>query len=293
MELPTLDAASSQAALRQVLEELEERKERKRRQNRMAQRTYRQNQKQRMLALQAAVHSNDSSQGFKSVLVDDPTRRTDCPSEVVSHATSGYATMDECSFELARTELECSPRSSNGSATTNAGFLSSSSTPVLEEAAWTFSPTLGREDVLSPEHLRPHIASPKVPITDRSALHLAVQETSNTMIRFLLAHGADINKQDSHGDTPLHLAAATGNIEVITTLLEHSADPDLADWTGRTPLYAAVERGHQAAVTLLIEAATNIDWKDINGHSALHLAVQIGSETMVSTLLSNGANINA
>ncbi|KAG8622889.1 hypothetical protein KVT40_009400 [Elsinoe batatas] len=287
------DVDSSQAALRLVLAELEERKEKKRRQNRMAQRTYRHNQKQRMLALQAAVCVNEPGQDVPALSVDNTSLSISAPVMFSPAMTSSSATARVSAIEPVQHYTNGSPQSSNSSAATTAGFFSPQTTPVIEEAAWTFSPLLDHRGLPSTSSLPSQSALATLPATGQTVLHLSVQESSYAMMRLLLNHGAEVNKQDSHGITPLHMAAHNGNTEAITTLLEHTADPNIADWSGRTPLLVAVKQGHRIAVTLLLKAAADIHWKDNSGHSALHVAVQVGSEKIVSILLSHGADINA
>lgn len=64
-----------------------------------------------------------------------------------------------------------------------------------------------------------------------SALHLA---RDSRMAEFLLDHGAEIESQDGHGQTPLMWAAKRGNADVAETLIKRGArldSHDKADWT--------------------------------------------------------------
>ena len=45
-----------------------------------------------------------------------------------------------------------------------------------------------------------------------------------------------------------------GHYHVVAFLLERGADPDKPDERGRTPLYWAAENGHQRIVKLLLES---------------------------------------
>lgn len=54
--------------------------------------------------------------------------------------------------------------------------------------------------------------------------------------KILLENGADPNKTDYYGHTPLHRAASKGNAKIVKLLLEHQVDLDTRDATGSTPL---------------------------------------------------------
>jgi ankyrin repeat protein len=57
----------------------------------------------------------------------------------------------------------------------------------------------------------------------------------------LLAAGADIERADANGITPLLMAISNNHMDVARFLLESGANINVMDWYGRTPLWAAVE----------------------------------------------------
>jgi ankyrin repeat protein len=77
----------------------------------------------------------------------------------------------------------------------------------------------------------------------RTALYLAAWLSEESLIRFLLDHGADANRRqpdDSH-QTALHYAARWSP-EVTRILLEANADIEAKDDTGQTPMDYALAR---------------------------------------------------
>lgn len=84
-----------------------------------------------------------------------------------------------------------------------------------------------------------------------SAMATRRPEAAAGIARTLLAQGADPNRQQEGGWTPLHAAAQSGDPELVSLLLEHGADRDLANDAGQTPLDLAVAREHIAVVALL------------------------------------------
>ncbi|HEX5436783.1 MAG TPA: ankyrin repeat domain-containing protein, partial [Gemmatimonadaceae bacterium] len=63
-------------------------------------------------------------------------------------------------------------------------------------------------------------------IGQRTALHFAMNRSSEAVVDVLLAHGADPNVRDE-GDNamPLHFAAEHGSLDIVRRLIEHGADP--------------------------------------------------------------------
>ena len=64
------------------------------------------------------------------------------------------------------------------------------------------------------------------------ALHLMAQRNDLAAVKWLLAHGANINGRWASGGpdvTPLHLAVSRGHAEMVRLLLGAGADPNIRD----------------------------------------------------------------
>jgi ankyrin repeat protein len=64
----------------------------------------------------------------------------------------------------------------------------------------------------------------------------------------------DVNSRNSQGRTALMLAVRFGHAKVVRELLAHGADPNVADGHGNTPLRAATAAGNFPIVTALKHA---------------------------------------
>ena len=63
------------------------------------------------------------------------------------------------------------------------------------------------------------------------------------MARWLLEHGADVNKADDAGETPLMTAAGSAEPDLVEVLLSQGADVAAQCKTGCTALHLAVAQG--------------------------------------------------
>lgn len=86
--------------------------------------------------------------------------------------------------------------------------------------------------------------------------HFVVQGTSETslaLLKLLREEGADLHKQNKDGDTPLHIACGFGNLEAMKVLVDppdHLGTPNNA---GYTPARRAAVAGHLNIVTYIVE----------------------------------------
>jgi uncharacterized protein len=74
-----------------------------------------------------------------------------------------------------------------------------------------------------------------------TALLFAAREGCVECVNELLRAGADIDKTDPWGVTPLVLALLNMNFDTAAVLVDNGADVNLWDWWGRTPLFAAID----------------------------------------------------
>ncbi len=88
-------------------------------------------------------------------------------------------------------------------------------------------------------HCKKHICSQLI---DRnpSVLLRASKNLPLFVIQMLLENGANINQQDSQGNTALHIAAARGNCHIIKMLLDHGADAEIENHQGCSAKYLAI-----------------------------------------------------
>lgn len=107
----------------------------------------------------------------------------------------------------------------------------------------------------------------------------------------LIAAGADINRSDESGATPLHMAVTGGLEELSRLLIEYGADVNKkTGYHKLTALHQAASGGHLKTVKLLIEKKADVNSRSAAGWTPLHAAKN--TET-AQILLDNGANINA
>ena len=66
--------------------------------------------------------------------------------------------------------------------------------------------------------------------------------------------GADLNKTDRHGQTPLFWAARIGHTDVVRMLLNAGADPNRQNILGESPLDGPTNIGDMDVVLLLLDA---------------------------------------
>jgi uncharacterized protein len=76
------------------------------------------------------------------------------------------------------------------------------------------------------------------------------------LVKFLIAHGADVNVPNSAGATPLHKAAVGGDCHIMELLLASGARVDARNSGGQSPLMHAQHLGHADAAALLEQYLT-------------------------------------
>ncbi len=100
----------------------------------------------------------------------------------------------------------------------------------------------------------------------RTSLIWASFYSNIELLKWLIAHQANINHQDRNGLSALHLAAKEQCFEAIEILINNKADLELKDGNGNTPLMDAIfnSNGDYKIVDLFIVSGANLD--NVNNH---------------------------
>ena len=141
------------------------------------------------------------------------------------------------------------------------------------------------------------------------------------MFRVLVRRGADVNKVNHGGLTPIHFAVMDGNDFLTNSLLYYSADPTkggmnpylfafragekeiannleiaaptLATATRLSPdIFKAIKVDDSAQLNKFIIKGFDLNLIDVLEGSPLHCAVEYNAINCVKLLVENGANIN-
>jgi hypothetical protein len=111
-----------------------------------------------------------------------------------------------------------------------------------------------------------------------SALAVAASAGRAEICTSLLAAGANVNKKNQHGTTPLIAALTHSSIECVPILLDHGADVNARDALGETPLMLLAHWGPdnpiaQRALDQVLAAGADVLAKDDKGQTAEDWAI--------------------
>ena len=120
----------------------------------------------------------------------------------------------------------------------------------------------------------------------------AVLATDAERMTFLLGKGADINKMDSQGYTPLTSAVRLGSFDATKFLLDHGAKVDAPDHDGWMPILHAVLRNDVPAIDALLKKGANVNARSPTGYTTLAIALEEKRFDAAKTLIDAGAEIN-
>jgi cytohesin len=131
-----------------------------------------------------------------------------------------------------------------------------------------------------------------------TALVISIKRPHQKIAEFLISRGADLNKQDKYGRSPLFVAIddkfyRRESFMFITKLLvDRGADVNIAIVDGASPLFIAVlDDSHMELLNTLIDAGANVNKANKDGMTPIHIAAEVGKEDAVAILLRNGANM--
>ena len=147
----------------------------------------------------------------------------------------------------------------------------------------------------------------------QTPLHLAVLTANTQAAAALLALGASLSAQDSHGNTPLHTACQRNDLHTLNALLN---DVRSDGWDGAVAGSASETDDYTAMTEVLGSDAHDDDEKEeeergvarqrrgrevrvalctrnYEGFTCLHLAVLHRAHDLVTLLLRHGADVNA
>ena len=121
-------------------------------------------------------------------------------------------------------------------------------------------------------------------------LDAAVMSGDVELVRVVTAAGADVNRRNRGGFTPLMGAAATGQDAVVKVLLAAGADASARPSPDTSLLLAPVHNGFENTVRLLIHAGADVHR---DSGQLLAEAVRTHNDSILEMLLTAGADPNA
>ncbi|MBE7209947.1 MAG: ankyrin repeat domain-containing protein [Gluconacetobacter diazotrophicus] len=118
----------------------------------------------------------------------------------------------------------------------------------------------------------------------------AARDGQDDILAQFLEAGADPNRLDGRGYTPLILASYNGHEAASRLLVAGGADPDLSDGKGNTALSGVAFKGDLVLASALIELGATVDAPNHVGRTPLMFAVMFGRTAMVELLLAHRAD---
>lgn len=120
----------------------------------------------------------------------------------------------------------------------------------------------------------------------------AVVRSNNSMVKYFMKNGADVNVRDVNGVPAIYRAVSRGDSAMVKILLESPVDVNACTPAGDTPIYRAVSRGDSAIVKMLLEKPINTNVKTASGDTPIYRAASRRDSAVVKLLLTRSPDID-
>ena len=104
--------------------------------------------------------------------------------------------------------------------------------------------------------------------------------------------GADVNRAQPDGTTPLIWAVDRTEYEIAEALIAKKANVNATNEFGVSPLTVAARQSNARLVKMLLDACAKVDSANPDGETALMMAISGGDLSVVQLLVNAGANVN-
>jgi len=127
---------------------------------------------------------------------------------------------------------------------------------------------------------------------DATPLYKAAGQGRTEIVRYLIAHGANVNYRGAEwGKTPLSEAASNGFDDVVEILIKAGADPRVKDRSGYGAFALAVLGGQNDVAEALMKYG-DVNGADTYGNTLLMAATTTGQTEAIRWLIGKGADVN-
>ena len=123
-------------------------------------------------------------------------------------------------------------------------------------------------------------------VRSRAPLNFAIKSAEVSAAELLLDAKADVNTMDEWGSIPMHYVSWRTS-SLVKRMVDLGADIEKRDIYGRTPLLYASRYGQFEAVKELLACGADINAYDLDGSTPIRHAVVFNYHQLISILLSN------
>lgn len=108
----------------------------------------------------------------------------------------------------------------------------------------------------------------------------------------LLEQGADLDRKDDRGRSPLTVMVINGNTDMVRLLLQYGANINSIDNEGYTALHYAVEKGSLTIAQMLIQGGAETNSINNKEETPVYLALKNNDIAMTELLIKNGGELD-
>ena len=130
-------------------------------------------------------------------------------------------------------------------------------------------------------------------ISMSDSLERAAEDGDINEVKRLISKGADVNKGNAIGFTPLISASYKGHLDIVTYLVEEcQADVNKVDKENESPLALACSGQHFAVIDYLYKRGADVNVADNENCTPLYIASQEGRKEVMRLLIRYNADVN-